>query len=146
MTAISDLVGKIRAAWFGRQLAASFATKPNRKYAPGSTETGPEAAEKYRNRRKYHAGHGSSLRKLQREFRIEAGERPLKFDVLGPREAKIVARAAKRAATGTMPAPRPIPDVVKAFFGGVAKKTEADALKGTNLKPEVATFQTSLPA
>lgn len=43
------------------------------------SDTGPEAASKIAWRRNLHRGHGSTLRKLQRIKRIEAGLRPQRF-------------------------------------------------------------------
>lgn len=49
-------------------------------------EVGPEAAMKYRARKRMSRGCGSTLKKTARALRIEAGVRPLKYEVLGKRE------------------------------------------------------------
>ena len=51
-------------------------TKPRVKGYP-ELWSGPKAAAVYLTRRKVSAAHGSSLRKLRRMFRIDAGLRPL---------------------------------------------------------------------
>lgn len=61
--------------------------KVSRKRRPSHVdETGIEAAAKYLARKRLHRGSGSTLRKVQRSMRIEAGLRPLTYEVLGKRE------------------------------------------------------------
>lgn len=73
------------------RLAAEAArAKPSKRTPLGDAETGPAAAAKYRARHP----HGG-LRQFQRAARIEAGLRPLKFDVPGKRERAVARKLAK---------------------------------------------------
>jgi len=75
------LIEYMRAAFWGVNNARSQ-IKPPKHRALLAFETGPAAAATYRLK------HPRGLRQLQRYLRIEAGLRPLKFEVLGKRERK----------------------------------------------------------
>lgn len=58
--------------------------KPSKYYREGIADTGKDAASALRLRRNLHAGRGSTLRKLQRILRVEAGLRPQRFATTRP--------------------------------------------------------------
>jgi hypothetical protein len=58
--------------------------RPPKYYQPAITATGPEAATALRMQRNLHGGRSSSLRKLQRILRVEAGLRPQRFKTVRP--------------------------------------------------------------
>lgn len=58
--------------------------RPSKRYGPGIYDTGPEAAHQLRFRRNLHPGNGSTLRKLQRILRVEAGLRPQRYPTERP--------------------------------------------------------------
>jgi hypothetical protein len=72
--ALFDFVGQAFAA------ISSLPAKTSKHRPFADADTGPDAATKYGLR------HPRGLRQLQRRLRIEAGKRPLKFDVPGKRE------------------------------------------------------------
>ena len=86
----------IRSAFSAKNAATGSDVSKHRPF--GELETGPEASAKYALR------HPRGLSQLQRRLRIEAGLRPLKFDVPGKRERRCAAKcalahqSAKRAA------------------------------------------------
>jgi|GEM_PF-2607864 len=61
---------------------------PSKYYRDGIADTGPEAATALRLRRNLHGGRGSSLRKLRRILRVEAGLRPQRFKTERPKGRK----------------------------------------------------------
>jgi hypothetical protein len=76
-------------------MEAQRLAKPSKRHPVEDSATGPEAAAKYRQR---HPPGAMKLRQAMRAARIEAGDRPLKFDVPGKRERKVAARCAAREA------------------------------------------------
>ena len=91
-----DPIGRLRRAlaeaFSQRQANEAARTKPSKRKPLGVAETGPDAAAKYRLRHPLAAG---KLRQAMRAARIEAGLRPLKFDVPGKRERKLMSKLAQ---------------------------------------------------
>lgn len=89
------LLGFIQSAFAAQTMpAGNITTRESKRHPTADAATGPDAAADYRVR---HIRGNSSLRKMMRLKRIEAGKRPLKYDVPGKRERKIALRAAIRA-------------------------------------------------
>lgn len=92
------LIGFFQQAFFAQQQSAPL--KVSRKRRPYlDPATGAEAAMKYLGRKRLNRGSSSTLRKVQRAMRIEAGLRPLTFDVPGKRERAEARKAKKRKAS-----------------------------------------------
>jgi hypothetical protein len=96
MFKIAQLRALIQTAFLNQRAAEALRHPTSRRNSDDST--GMEAAGKYRLRKRFEAGRASSVHKLDRAARIEAGLRPLTFDLPTKRERKIAAKAKRRAA------------------------------------------------
>ena len=94
------LLGWVRGLFLRGAIARPIAPDPSRlrpRIADADLATGPEAASDYLHRRRLDGGSASTVRKLARANRIEAGLRPVRFSTKSKRELKQERRAAARA-------------------------------------------------